>query len=369
MKKNNLVKENGEHFRNLMTMLLLLLLTCAVWMTSGSPVSAAPELSPAPEITPSITPGPTVLPERPKNGWNTMDDGRKKYYRQGRYVTGLVSISKKQYFFDKKGYLLKDGWGTVGKKKYRTNKSGIIIKDKLITVNERVYYMQKNGVMKKGWKKFKAGKSYFGANGARATGVKKIGKSRYYFNKKGIMQTGTKKVRSITYYMDEKGILQGTKNGSKYYRPNGKKMDKLQSQDFETLQTAKSIIAKITTPKMTKGQKFKKCFDWVISKPYVTYRGFSNFSGWPAIYANDHFLRKGGNCISDACAFAYLAKTLGYDKVFVCADSHGSGAHGWAEINGLVYDPLFAEAKSYSRNYGAPYGVYALHPILHIRLQ
>ena len=42
--------------------------------------------------------------------------------------------------------------------------------------------------------------------------------------------------------------------------------------------------------------------------------------------------------------------------------------HSWAEINGLVYDPLFAEAKNYNKYYGAPYGVYELHPILHVAL-
>lgn len=372
------MRRNEKHLRNLKTALLLLLLSCPAWLLSEKPVLAVSENTvietpapvPSPEITPVITPTPTVIPDKPQNGWNTMADGRKKYYRQGRYLTGLVTISQKQYFFDKNGYLLSNAWGTLGSKKYRTNKNGTIIKNKLITVDKNVYYMDKNGVMAKGWKTFKAGKSYFGSNGARVTGLKKIGKNRYYFNKKGIMQTGTKEADGTTYYLNEKGILQATKKGSKYYRANGKKMDKVQAQDFETLQTAKSIIAKITTSRMSKTEKLKKCFDWVISKPYVTHRGFSNFSGWPAVYANDHFLRNGGNCFSDAAAFAYLAKGLGYKNVYVCVDSDGSRGlgHSWAEINGLVYDPLFAEAKNYNSNYRAPYGVYILHPILHIHI-
>ena len=53
-----------------------------------------------------------------------------------------------------------------------------------------------------------------------------------------------------------------------------------------------------------------------------------------------------------------------------CTDSDGTYglAHSWAEINGLVYDPLFAEAKDYNKYYGAPYGVYELHPILRVAL-
>lgn len=356
------------------TLLLLFLLLCAVCLISQKPVIATTDNNltetPAPEITPPISPTPSVIPEKPKNGWNTMENGHKKYYRQGRFLTGLASINGKQYLFDKNGYLLQNAWGTAGKNTYRTNKSGVIMKNKLITVDKKVYYMNKKGVMTKGWKNFKAGKSYFDSKGARVTGLKKIGKKRYYFNKKGIMQTGTKKVKSTTYYLNEKGVLQVRKEGSKYYQANGKEMPKVEAQDFETLQTAKGIVTKITTKNMTKAQKFKKCFDWVISKPYITYRRFSNFSGWPAVYANDHFIRKGGNCQSDAAAFAYLAKALGYTKVYVCTDSNGNSglAHSWAEINGRVYDPLFAEAKNYSNNFGAPYGVYPLHPILHIRL-
>lgn len=69
-------------------------------------------------------------------------------------------------------------------------------------------------------------------------------------------------------------------------------------------------------------------------------------------------------------AFAYLAKAIGYTNIYVCTDSDGTWglAHSWAEINGLVYDPLFAEAKNYNKYYGAPYGVYELHPILHVAL-
>lgn len=38
------------------------------------------------------------------------------------------------------------------------------------------------------------------------------------------------------------------------------------------------------------------------------------------------------------------------------------------DANGLVYDPLFAEAKSYSGNYGVQYAVYKLSPVLHVKL-
>lgn len=377
----------------------------------GSAVAAVTE-STSPSISgPTPIQGATVAPTKPKSGWETLKNGQKRYYRDGRYVTGLQTIGRKQYFFSAKGYLLRDAWGTAGGKRYRTDRRGVIIKDKLIRVKDKVYYMDSKGAMKKGWKTFKTGKSYFGSNGVRMTGLRKIGKTRYYFDKKGIMQKkcwktfksgkfyfkangagavgltkigkdyyyfngkgvmkkGTTKVRTTIYYLDEKGVLQARKEKSQYYNANGTKMDSLQVQDFETLQRARAIVGQITTPQMTQAQRLKTCFDWVIRKPYVTRRPFSNFSGWPAVYANDHFVLNGGNCQADAAAFAYMAKALGYKNIYVCADSDGTYglAHSWAEVDGLVYDPLFAEAKSYSGNYGVVYGVYTLRPVLHIAI-
>ena len=91
-----------------------------------------------------------------------------------------------------------------------------------------------------------------------------------------------------------------------------------------------------------------------------------NQTAWPALYANDYLILsgKGGDCFSDACSFAYLAKALGYKNVYVCVDTtatDGSG-HCWAEIGGRVYDPLFAEAKSYYGYFGVGYGSYGLYP-------
>lgn len=124
---------------------------------------------------------------------------------------------------------------------------------------------------------------------------------------------------------------------------------------------AENIVRQITTPSMSQSQKLRKCFDWVMAKPYVTRRQFARTPGWTAYFANDHFVLGGGNCHSDACAFGYLAKALGYKNVYVCTDTTGTqGAHSWTEVDGLYYDPLFAQAKSFSRYYAVrsfPLGV------------
>lgn len=93
-------------------------------------------------------------------------------------------------------------------------------------------------------------------------------------------------------------------------------------------------------------------------------------AGLAGYFANDHFLHHNGDCVSDAGAFAYLAKAIGYKNVYVCADAvqSNNNAHAWCEINGYVYDPLFAEAKSYSKYYGATYGSYGLYPVLKYKI-
>ena len=70
---------------------------------------------------------------------------------------------------------------------------------------------------------------------------------------------------------------------------------------------------------------------------------------------------------------AYLAKALGYKKVYVCLDTkiekYIPETHGWTEINGLVYDPLFYQSKGRSLNYwGGFYKDYPLYPLTKIRL-
>ena len=119
--------------------------------------------------------------------------------------------------------------------------------------------------------------------------------------------------------------------------------------------------------KASTSQKLETCFRWVMKRYYRTWRRFSQGGkAWYAVNANDHFERGCGDCIADASAFAYLAKALGYKNVYVCTDGYRNdeNSHGWAEINGRVYDPLFAEAKSYSRNYG----VYPLSPVMRVKI-
>ncbi len=263
------------------------------------------------------------------NGWVTNAKGKTFYYIDGVKVTGLKTINSKTYYFKPS--------------------NGAMVTEKWVTL--------------------KKGKAWFNKNGVRVTGLKKINKKYYYFSAKGILKTGTTKSGKNTYYADSKGVLYAWKIGSTYYKSNGKKMDSVDKKEFKTYLRAKSIANSITTSSMSKAQKLKVCFDWVMSKNYAFMTTGLNYPGWTADYANDHFLYGKGTCHADACALAYLAKAIGYDEVYACTDSAKEGAHGWCEIDGLVYDPLFAQAKNYAKYYAASYSTYYIQtPILHEKI-
>lgn len=308
------------------------LAVCAACMAFSVPAMAAempgvtvtPTPVETPDITPIETPTPTPKPQV-KNGWYTYASKNKRYYKDGQYLTGMRKVQGKIYYFSPKGF------------------------------------------MKTGWIKYNNKKYYFSSNGVRYSGVKKIDGKYYYFSDKGVLRTKTVKVGNTTYYCTEKGILEAWKKGSTFYYPSGKKMNSTRAYEYETLQRAKQVVNAITKPSMSKSEKFETCFRWVMYQHYYdTRRIFYNQTAWPALYANDYLILsgKGGDCFSDACSFAYLAKALGYTNIYVCVDTtatDGSG-HCWAEIGGRVYDPLFAEAKSYYGYFGVGYGSYGLYP-------
>lgn len=188
------------------------------------------------------------------------------------------------------------------------------------------------------------------------------------FSDKGVLRTKTVKVGNTTYYCTEKGILEAWKKGSTFYYPSGKKMNSTRAYEYETLQRAKQVVNAITKPSMSKSEKFETCFRWVMYQHYYdTRRIFYNQTAWRALYANDYLILsgKGGDCFSDACSFCIPCKGAGiYKYLCLCRiqrQSDGSG-HCWAEIGGRVYDPLFAEAKSYYGYFGVGYGSYGLYP-------
>lgn len=211
---------------------------------------------------------------------------------------------------------------------------------------------------KKGWVTTASGAKKYYVKGVAVTGARKIGGTWRAFSASGKLMYKAFKLSGVTYFSNEKGVLEARKAKGSYYYANGKKMSRTDAYEYKTIVKARAIATKITKPSQTKAQKLRTCFNWVRAKYYAIHRAWSGSSTWPAVYAMDHFNNKNGDCHSDAAAFAYLAYAIGYTKVYCCTDSGKTAEdnHGWAEVNGRVYDPLFDQSKSgsyFARSYSS----------------
>lgn len=180
-------------------------------------------------------------------------------------------------------------------------------------------------------------------------------KAFYYFNNKGIQYRGWYKLHGDYFYfhrktgkMQENGKVDGI-----VIKDRQVKLTKWAKKKIKTMITARKIVAKITKPKDSKMTKFNKCFHWVMKFPYITQRKFKTVykqKGWEMTYANHVFRYGGGDCTSDACAIAFLAKECGLTNVYIAHDT----GHTWMEWKGKAWDTLFAESKSFKKYYGCP---------------
>ncbi len=212
-----------------------------------------------------------------------------------------------------------------------------------------------------GYKKYK----YSDGTYAKSTFVS-IESKKYYFGSDKIMTTGWAKISGSYYYFNRtSGVMQKdtTVDGIKLKSSGKASASTDEKTRIKTMIKARAIYLEVTNPTDSKSTKLKKCFKWTMSCTYKRYRvlsaGKSSYPDtWTCVFANDCFDTKKGCCISEACAFAFLANECGY-TAYVCDDT----GHGWCEINGLVYDTLFAEAKSFKKYYGRSYSVAGLHRV------
>ena len=110
------------------------------------------------------------------------------------------------------------------------------------------------------------------------------------------------------------------------------------SDDWDTtLHYALQMVAKCTDSTMTREQKLRAAFDYIKTNylegvPHdPPYREMD----WPVVCANDIFVGGKGDCYSYGAAFAFVGKAIGCEECYAC----NSGGHGWAELDGLCYDP------------------------------
>ena len=211
-----------------------------------------------------------------------------------------------------------------------------------VTINGKMYYYNANGELQRD-----------GLVGSSKEGWR-------YADKDGVVQlnyTGLASNSAGTWYVTN-GLLDRTLRtavtigGRDYNIINGKALE-VKTEKDETLFNALKIMTKVTKTTMSKSEKLRACWNHLTSdygenNPRIPdYYG----EGWVEMYANDIFVGGTGNCFSYGAAFAYLAKACGYSRCYAC----NSGGHGWAEVEGLIYDPEWSMHNSGYTYYGMSY--------------
>ena len=288
--------------------------------------------------------------------------GTQNYYyvENGRYTKGFTGLAKsahaKGYYYAKDSKYRRTytgltekidakGWHFAKNGKYDTKFKGLARKP-----GTKDYYYVENGRYTKGFtgltKSAHAEGNYYAKNSKynpSFTGIAKIqGKDEYCYIKKG--------------KVDKNSRLALTQDGKQWLVLESEVIE-VKTESDKTLYRAFKYIDKVTSPGMTRDEKRKTIFTFMLS--YANLPEYNpripHYHGddWPIIYANDVFVNNGGNCISFGAAFAYMGKALGYKDVYACH----SGGHGWAELEGLIYDPEWARHGQYDAfaYYGTTY--------------
>lgn len=229
--------------------------------------------------------------------------------------------------------------------------------------------MPADAAAKTGWVRSEGYVYYQKTPEKKAVGLVKIKGKTYYFNKRGERQYGWYRIKQkgkYHYYCFNRSngsMLKTTTvkrkkyiNGIYLQKSGRAAVTKANRKKLQMLVAAEKVRNRITNPTMSKAQKLKKCFDWVQQYSYITKRVFKPETDWVSTYARDILVSDGGNCYSNASSFAFLANACGYSKIYVCRDKE----HGWTEIAGRVYDPLYAQRNkggyykwSYKKYYAA----------------
>ena len=194
-----------------------------------------------------------------------------------------------------------------------------------VTLAGKMYYYDKNGVLQKNGVvgSEKEGYRYAGPDGVidtTFTGIAGSGKNAWYL---------------VNGKVDTTARIAYTYGGSQWNVLGGRARKVVTEEDM-VLHRALKLVAKVTTASMTKEQKLRAMWNYCRDAYTEKNPRIPHYHGddWPIIYANDMLVNGVGNCISYGAEFAYIAKAIGYKDCYACH----SGGHGWAEIDGLIYD-------------------------------
>lgn len=273
----------------------------------------------------AAAPDTTVSTEQPATA-ATTEAKIKKQKKQKPGIVIQVGNKKKEAKRLKGSFLKKQGV------RYFKKQNGKLAKDCFFTKGSEVYHADRKGVLSAGWVKLKGHYYFFDRKTGRLRRNQKIDLIR--IGKSGIARETKLNVDRIKVYLE-----------------------------------AQKVVKKVSKPTDSKKEKLYKCYKWLAAFPYKQYRTMRTAKAahpkdWDIVFANDIFIHHMGCCASEASAFAYLAKVCGYEDVRICSDT----GHAWTDIGGRLYDPLFAEARSFQKNYNAAYWDYRKNAAYSLKL-
>lgn len=266
------------------------------------------------------------------------------------------------------------------------------VKNGLVIEGNKITYWVKGRQVKNCWKKWKGHRYYFKDNGYAAKGgirindrtyvldengrqitdktnrMVKVKDNLYYITSQyGRAATGYFVYKNNLYYADAKGRCyknRSRENGRIQFGSNGKAK---QNTDALLKMKTMDIVSRITNSSMTKSQKLRACWNYVVGGNIRYWSVYPNLSvnGWQRSLALSTLSNGGGNCYGFACAFSALAQEVGYEPYVVYGyvpgtrDGGSMTRHCWVQIGGLSYDPegqYAGWARGIYGTYG--YGVY-----------
>ena len=278
--------------------------------------------------------------------------------------TGVYKENGKYRFFKNGVFTRKTGVSMSEDGKYRYVKDGIFSPRTGIAKRLRdgkLVYVKK-GIFKEATgaaKRLRDGKLLYVKKGvfSQTTDVVKRLNSKYYvYVKKGVFaskKTGLVQKRDKQWVLVQNGVM--VTNPKRFFLT--KQDERAGRQELLCEVFARTIYNKVVKKGMTKQQRLRACFDYLF--PEVHYKYLLNRIPYytapdsAIVYTLDMIRDGGSTCHGFGSLFAYLARLCGYKNSYYVWSSY----HGWAEVDGLIYDPVFLGEPHNTEVYATPYDV------------
>jgi len=263
------------------------------------------------------------------------------------YMDKLAEECSGKYFL-----LEREEAGTIYDGFNSTDYTKVVLKKQWITEKGKKYYLKSNWDFPAGSYKIDGIYYIFNAKGMllqpEKDSLSTVGKTKYFVSPKGKPVPGWHIVSGKLYNAKKTGEV---RKNTKYEGVTFGSTGAAKNDDACKLKKkVMTVVASITKSNMTKEQKLRACWNYMVSKKrfrYVSKYPNLNEKDWITKTACNMLSTKTGNCYSFACAFAALTKEIGYKPYVVCARISGRRdrardgltRHAWVRINGKYYDP------------------------------